>query len=130
MENLITQNGNCCHTANVSKYVNYQLQPKVQHIPSYIQETNDFLRKINKIEKLPDNSNLVSLDVRSLYASSESIKAIKTSLEKFLRRTVATNVITTFLSVILTLNNFFKQLQKLFTNKRLLHANNLQTSIC
>ena len=41
---------------------------------------------INKIDKIPNNSYLVSLDVRSLHASisnSENIKAVKTSLEKF-----------------------------------------------
>ena len=68
-----------------------------------------FLRKINKIEKIPENSYLVSLYVRSLYTSipnSGSIKVVKTSLENFPRRTVATKVITTFLSLILTLNNF------------------------
>ena len=34
-----------CHTSNISKYVNYHLQPIVQQIPSYIQDTSDFLRK-------------------------------------------------------------------------------------
>ena len=69
-----------CHTSNISKYVDYHLRPIVQQIPCYIQNTSDFLRKINKIEKIPDNSYLVSLDVRSLYTSildSEGIKAVK-----------------------------------------------------
>ena len=56
-----------CHTSIISKYVNYHLQPIVQQIPSYIQDTSDFLQKINKTEKIPNNSYLVSLDVRSLY---------------------------------------------------------------
>ena len=54
---------------------------------SYIQATGDFLRKINTIETIPDNSYLVFLDVRSLYTSipnSEGIKAVKTSVENFL----------------------------------------------
>ena len=38
--------------------------------------------------------------------NSEGMKAVKTSLENFPRRTGATKVITTFLSLILTLNNF------------------------
>ena len=60
-------------------------------------------------KKTPGNPCLVSLDVRSLYTSipsSEGFKAVKTSLEKFPRRKVATKIITTFLSLILTLNNF------------------------
>ena len=64
---------------------------------------------MNKIVKIPDNSYLVSLHVRSLYTSIlnfEGTKAVKTTLENFPRRTVATNVITTFPLLILTLNNF------------------------
>ena len=59
--------------------------------------------------KIPDNSYLVSLDLRSFYTSipnSKGIKAVKTSLANFPRRTVATKVIITLLSLILTLNNF------------------------
>ena len=70
---------------------------------SYIQATGDFLRKINIIETIPDNSYLVFLDLRSLYTSipnSEGIKAVKTSVENFLGRKVATKVITTFKSLI------------------------------
>ena len=72
-----------CHT---SKYVDYHLQSIVQQIPSYIQGTSYFLLKINKMEKITDNSYLVSLDVESLYTSipnSEGIKAVKISLEIF-----------------------------------------------
>ena len=55
------------------------------------------------------NSYLVSLDVKPLYTNipnSEGIKAVKTSLDNFRRNTIATKVTTTFLSLILTLNNF------------------------
>ena len=53
-------------------------------ILSYIKDTSDFLRKINAVEFVPDNSYLVSLDVKSLYTSNpnvEGIKAVKMSLE-------------------------------------------------
>ena len=93
-------------------------------MPSYIQDTNDFLRKINKIEKIPDNSYLLSLDVRSLYTS---IKAIKRSLESFPERTVATSNHYFFI-VDFDVKQFCVQLQKLFT--RLRHGNNLRNGIC
>ena len=32
-----------CHTANISKYVDYHLQPIVKQIPSYVKDTNDFI---------------------------------------------------------------------------------------
>ena len=98
-----------CHTSNISNYLDYHLQPIVQQIAPYIKDTNDFLRKVNKIEKIPDNSYLVCLDIRSLYTSipnSEGIKTVKTSIENFPKRAAATKVATTFLSLILTFNNF------------------------
>ena len=78
-------------------------------IPSYVKDTSDFLRNINAVEFVPDNSYLVSLDVKSLYKSipnTECIKTVKKSLDNHPKRTAATKVITTFLALILTLNNF------------------------
>ena len=81
-----------------------------------MQDTNDVLQKIKKkTEKTTDNSYLVFLNVRSLYTSisnSKGIKAVKTFLENFPRRTVATKVISIFLSLILTLNNFVFSFKK------------------
>ena len=60
-------------------------------------------------EEVLDNSYLVYLYLRYLYTSipnSEGMKAVKTSLDNFPRRTVSTKVITTFLSLILTVSNF------------------------
>ena len=96
------------HTSNISKYLDYQLQPIVQKILSYIQDTSDFLWKISATETIAGNSYLVFLDVRSLYMSiqnSEGIKVVKTSLGNFPRRTVATKDVT-FIALIFTLNNF------------------------
>ena len=98
-----------CHPSKISEYVNYHLQPIVKELPSYVQETTDFLRKINQIGFVPDNSYLVSLDVKSLYTNipnAEGIQYVKTSLEKYSKRTASPKVITTFLALILTLKNF------------------------
>ena len=98
-----------CHTSKISEYVDYHLQPIVKEIPSYAQDTTDFLRKINQIDFVPDNTYLVSLDVKSLYTNipnAEGIKSVKTSLENYSKRTASAKVITTFLALILTLNNF------------------------
>ena len=60
-------------------------------------------------ETVRDNSYLVLLYVKSLYTSipnSEGVKAVKTSLDNFPRRTIATRVIKTFLSSNVTLKNF------------------------
>ena len=98
-----------CHSSEVSEYVDYHLQIIVREIPCYIKDTNDFLRNLKPITEVPENSYLVTLDVKSLYTSmrnSEGIKAVKISHENFTKKTTATKVITTFLALILTLNNF------------------------
>ena len=98
-----------CHTSKISEYVDYHLQPIFKEIPPNVQDTTDFLRKINQIDFVPENSYLVSLDVKSLYTNipnAEGIKSIKTPLENYSNRTASAKVITTFLALILTLNNF------------------------
>ena len=98
-----------CHTANISKYVDYHLQPIVKEIPSYVKDTQDFLKKLEKVKDIPQESLLVTLDVKSLHTNipdNEGIKAVKKSYEKYKEKAVSTKVIITFLSLILTLNNF------------------------
>ena len=98
-----------CHTANISKHVDYHLQPVVKEIPSYVKDTQDFLKKLEKVKDIPLESLLVTLDVKSLYTNipnNEGIKAVKESYEKCKEKTVSRKVIITFLSLILTLNNF------------------------
>ena len=98
-----------CHSSKMSEYVDCHQQPITREIPSYIKDTNDFLCKQKSITEVPENSYLVTLDVKPLYTSmqnSEGIKAVKISHENLTKKTIATKVITTFLSLILTLNNF------------------------
>ena len=74
-----------CHTSIISEYVDYYLQPIVKQIPSYVKITSDFISKIKAVETVPDNSCLVSLDIKSLHANipnSEGMKALKTFLER------------------------------------------------
>ena len=98
-----------CHTVNILKYVDYHLQPTVKEIPSYVKGTQDFLKKIEKVKYIPQERLLVTLDVKSPYINiqnNEDIKAVEESYEKYKEKMVSTNVIITFLSLILTLNNF------------------------
>ena len=92
-----------CHTSNISRYVDYHLQPIPKNIPSYIKDRNDFIKKVQK------DAILVFLDVKAQYTSipnSEGIAAVKRAYDKYQQKTVATKVLTTFLALILTLNNF------------------------
>ena len=59
-------------TANISKWVDDQLQPLVRKLPSYLKDDNHFLRKITEInnsETLPADTPLVTWDVKSLYTN-------------------------------------------------------------
>ena len=114
---------NCC-TSNISKYVDYHFQPIVKEISSYVQDTTDFLRKINQIDFVPDNSYLASLpDVKLLYINTpnaEGIKSVKTFFEKYISN-----------YCILSVKTNIKQLTFHGKNpdKRLRHKKNLCTLI-
>ena len=43
------------HTSKIFKYVDFQLQPIIKRIPSYVKETTDFLRKLDPVKFVPDN---------------------------------------------------------------------------
>ena len=95
-----------CHTTKISKYIANQLQPHVKELKSYVKDSTDFIRKINSMQKIPDNSILVTMDVRSLYTNipnKEGIEAVETTLK---RKNIGTAIISTFLRLVLTLNNF------------------------
>ena len=84
-----------CHTANISKYVDYHLQPIVKEIPSYVKDTQDFLKKLEKVKDIPQESLLVTLDIKSLYTNipnNEGIKAVKESYESYVWTHNKTNV--------------------------------------
>ena len=97
------------HTANISKYVDYHLQPIVKQIPSYVNDTNNFINKINAVKSVPKSIYLVTMGVRSLHINipnAEGISAVNRAFDSYSKKTTSTKVITTFLELILTLNNF------------------------
>lgn len=98
-----------CHTEKISHFVDYHLKPLAQKLPSYIQDTTDFLRKLDQLpKKLPKDCFLVTMDVKSLYTNipnQEGIEACKSYLYNSNNRNLIP-VISTFLTLILTLNNF------------------------
>ena len=98
-----------CHSTNISKFVDYHLQPIVKNIPSYVQDSNDFLNKIDTAKNIPADCLLVTMDVKSLYTNSPNpggTSAVKATYERYPEKSVAAKVIITFLAMILTLNNF------------------------
>ena len=80
----------------------------VKQIPSYIKDRNHFINKVNNFS-VSVNSILVAMDVRSLYTSipnSKGSAATKKRYHNYIHKTLPAKIITTFLVLILTLNNF------------------------
>ena len=97
------------HKQSPSTHFSYHLQPIIKEIPSYLKNTKDIFQKINQIEEIPEDSVLVPLDVKSLctnISNNDGIKTIEGADDKHPNKFVSTKIITTFLSSILTLNNF------------------------
>ncbi len=99
-------------TEKISEFVDFFLNPTTFHLPAYVRDTSDFLRKIDEIKHLPDNTFLVTLDVESLYTNIPNdygIEAAKITLND--TRTFPgikpTNTsLLTLLKLVLTKNNF------------------------
>ena len=97
-----------CHTSEISRFVDFKIQPEVTKLNSYIQDTRDFINKLNEAPVLPKGTFLISLDVRSLYTSIPNDEGLQ-AVEAFLidaNRHVEIPIITELLKLVLTLNNF------------------------
>ena len=96
-------------TTNLARYVDHHLQPLAANLPSFVKDTGDFLRKIEKTKKVRPNSILVTMDVSSLYTSiphKEGLTAVAHALEARPNPTISTRVILKLLYLVLHLNNF------------------------
>ena len=94
-----------CHTTKILKYLDHVLQPHVKELRSYVKSSTDFKRKINNLERVFENSILLTMDTHPLYTNipnNEGIIAVETTLK---RKIIAGRIITTFFHF-LTLNNF------------------------
>ena len=81
----------------------------VTSIPSYVKDTNDFLRKLNDISTLPQNALLVTIDVVGLYPHTphnEGLDAIRHALDGKENQETPTNLIVDLAELVLRNNNF------------------------
>ena len=70
-------------TENISSFLDFHLKPLTQKVKSYIQDTNEFLKKIANLPPLPDDFILCSIDVVGLYPNiphEEGLVAIRKAL--------------------------------------------------
>ena len=104
---IVASNGS--PTENISRFVDYYLQPLTVCIPSYIRDTTDFLNKLRELPPLPSGSLLVTLDVSSLYTNIphvEGIKACEEALDTRPDQSLPTEDLCHLIKLILTRNAF------------------------
>lgn len=114
----------CCGSVqeNPSAYVQYHLKEVAKKHKTYLQDTPDFIRKLekfNKETKLPENAGLVTIDVKSLFTNirhKEGIKTAREALEEREDKSVPTEYIVRILDFILN-NNIFKFNGELFSQE-------------
>ena len=97
-------------TENISGFLEYHLKEIVPNIPHILEDTRDFLERIEKLRQVPENAILVTFDVVGLYPSiphADGIEAMKYYLEKFKTSKVSTGSLCELANLILK-NNIFE----------------------
>ena len=66
-------------TANLSTFLDFFLKGKLREVPAHIKDTDDFVRDLTRLPPLPEDTILVTADVKSLYTmipQDEGIEAL------------------------------------------------------
>ena len=74
------------HTEKLSAYVDEFLRPIAEKLPSYIQDTTHFIKRIQALGKLSEKCYLATLDVSSLYTNIDTNEGL-TIVEEELGKT-------------------------------------------
>jgi hypothetical protein len=103
-------NGRNHPTRNIAEFVEKQLENHVHQLPSFIQDTSDFIRKIGNLPSpLPDNCIMFCMDVKALYPSvprKEARIAIEKALNNSNNKEVDTGTILEMMDMVLENNTF------------------------
>ena len=108
------------YTETISSFLDHHLQPLDQAVKSYIKETNEFLKKLRSLPKLPDDIILCTMDVVGLYPNiphEEGLSALRKRLENRKEKYVSTDTIIDLAEVVLK-NNIFTFGKKTLKQKR------------
>ena len=92
------------YTENISAFLDFHLKPISAKVKSYMKDTNDFLRKLQKLPKLPDDAILCTIDVVRLYPdilNDESLLCLKKALDKRRNKTVPTESLIELAEIVL-----------------------------
>ena len=63
---IVSANGH--PTEKISGFIDFDLRPYVENLPSHIKDTPDYLKKIENLT-IPENTTLVTMDVTFLYTN-------------------------------------------------------------
>ena len=106
-------------TEHISEYLDHHLNPLVSQGTSYIKDTNHFLARLSKLDKIPEGALLCTVDVVGLYPSiphGEGLEAIKQALDRRENPEVATDTLVGLASLVLD-NNYFEFNDKIYRQK-------------
>ena len=73
---------NNCPVERISNFVDFFLQPFVIEQNTYIKDTSDFIRKVERIQ-VPENALIITLDYESMYTNivhEEAVESIRKTL--------------------------------------------------
>ena len=98
-------------TENISLYVDHHSKSLVPLMPSYIQDTPDFLRKLEalKVTKLPSNTVPITIDVTGLYTNiphEQGLETLRQALDTREDKTVPTDFLIKLMHHVLSANTF------------------------
>ena len=96
-------------TEGIAKFVDYHVKELATLHKTYIQDTPDFLRELEKVSDLDDNTILASIDVKALFTNipaAEALESLETKLNERTNKEVPTEFIKELMKLILE-NNLF-----------------------
>ena len=107
-------------TDNISSFLDFHLKPLAQKVKSYIQDTNDFSKKIANLPPLPDDLILCTIDAVCLSPNiphEEGLVTISRALDTRKDETISTDSLMELAECVLK-NNIFEHEKSVFKQLR------------
>ena len=104
---VISNNGTA--TENISAFLDFHLKNKVSTIPHVLEDTRDFLQRLNQIGDIPENVLLVSFDVVGLYPyipHNQGVEIMRRFLDKREDQSVPSESLGKLANIVLKHNYF------------------------
>ena len=98
------------HLRRKFQFLEHHLKPIMQKRWSYIKDTEDFLKKVQNMGKIPQDSILVTADVVGLYPGilhNAGLKALKDALDCRQNKKIPADMLVKMAEFVLT-NNYFE----------------------